>query len=551
MQARFRRTAPRAAALLLALAAPAAAQPHNHAAPATPPATLSPTTLGEVHFPVSCTPASQAAFDAAMQLQHSFWYQAARDAFRRIRDAEPDCVMAYWGEAMALLVNPFTVTTAANLRTGAALLDEAERIGAKTDREAGFIAALAALYDNDDPATHRARVAAYEAAMADLHRRFPDDPEVAIHYALALTMAAPPTDKTYARQLRSAAILEQEWQRQPQHPGIAHYLIHTYDTPALAARGVPAAERYAGIAADAPHALHMPSHIFTRVGRWEDSIATNLRSAEIARAREAVFDEIHALDYLVYGYLQTGQVEAARAVVAGLDRFETFAPPTPLFAWALTVMPARIALEREDWRTAATLTPGSRTAPLVAANTHFARAVGAARAGRPDAATPDLAALAANAEALRAADAYWAGQTETLRLAAEAWVAFARGDSAPSRSPARAQARDQALAMMREAASREDATDKHPITPGPLFPAREQLAEMLLIMARYDEARAEYEAVQRTEPRRFRAVYGAARAAEYADDPNAAYHHYRRLLEIAPNADPGLPEIESARAFLR
>lgn len=532
MPARFRRAAPRAVAILLGLAAPALGQTHDqhHAASAA--------TLGEVNFPVSCSPAAQADFDAAMKLQHSFWYDAARDAFRRLREREPDCVMAHWGEAMALLVNPFTVTTAANLRAGAALLEEAERTGARTEREAGFIAALSELYGNDDPATHRARLEAYERAMADLHRRFPDDPEVAIHYALSLTMAAAPTDKTYARQTRAAEILEREWQRQPQHPGIAHYLIHTYDTPALAARGVPAAERYAGIAADAPHALHMPSHIFTRVGRWEDSIATNLRSAETARAREAAFDEIHALDYLVYGYLQTGQVEAARRVVADLDRFESFTPPTPIFAWALTVMPARLALERGAWDTAAALTPGVRTAPLVLANTHFARAVGAARAGRPDAAEADLAALRAD-EAALAADPYWAGQTAILRLAAEAWIAFQRGDT------------DSALATMAEAARREDATDKHPITPGPLFPAREQLAEMLLLSGAHDAARLEYEAVQRTEPRRFRAVHGAARAAELAGTDDIARRHYAHLLEIAPNADAGLPEIEHARAFLR
>jgi hypothetical protein len=514
-------------------AGPAFAQTHDQHHAATAPGTL-----GDVHFPVSCTPDAQAAFDQAMKLQHSFWYQAARDAFRRVRDRDPACVMAYWGEAMALLVNPFTVTTAANLRAGRALLDEAERIGAPTEREAGFVAALSALYANDDPATHRARLEAYERAMADLHRRFPDDAEVAIFYALSLTMAALPTDKTYARQMRAADILEREWQRQPRHPGIAHYLIHTYDTPALAERGVPAAERYAGIAADAPHALHMPSHIFTRVGRWEDSIETNRRSAETARAREAVFDEIHALDYMVYGYLQTGQVEAARRVVADLDRFATWNAPSPIFAWALTVMPARVALEREAWEDAAALSAGRQAAPLVVANTHFARAVGLARAGRPDQATADIDALKAAAAALAASDAYWAEQTGILLRSAEGWAAFARGQ------------RDQALAILRDAADREARTDKHPVTPGPLFPAREQLAEMLLIMGRHAEALRDYEAVQVTEPRRFRAVHGAARAAELAGDRDTARRHYAALLQIAPHADAGLPEIVQARAFL-
>ena len=467
-----------------------AQQHHSHAQGTSPDAA----TLGEVHFPVSCTPEAQAAFDAAMKLQHSFWYQAAGEAFRRVRERDPTCVMAYWGEAMALLVNPFTVTTAANLRQGRAALAEARRIGPRSEREAGFIAALSELYGNEDPATHRTRLERYEQAMSQLYERFPDDPEVGIHYALALAMAAPPTDKTYARQLRAAEILERAWARQPQHPGIAHYLIHTYDTPALAERGVAAAERYAGIAADAPHALHMPSHIFTRIGRWEDSIETNRRSAETARERQAVFDEIHALDYMVYGYLQTGQIEAARRVVTDLGRFASWTAPAPIFAWALTVMPARFALERGAWEEAAALTPGQQTAPLVVANTHFARAVGAARTGRPDAAAADVEALKAAAAALRGSDPYWAEQTEILRLAAEAWVAFARTDH------------DQALTLMQEAAEREERTDKHPVTPGPLFPAREQRAEMLLMMGRYAEALHEYEAIQKTEPGRFRAA---------------------------------------------
>ena len=231
-------------------------QHHDHTHGGTPPA---PATLGQVHFPVSCTPEAQAAFDEAMKLQHSFWYEAAGEAFRRVRARDPDCVMAYWGEAMALLVNPFTVTTAANLRGGRALLAEARRIGAKSEREAGFIEALSELYGDEDPSRHRARVARYEEAMGRLHARFPDDSEVAIHYALALTMAAPPTDKTYAKLIRAGELLQREADRQPQHPGVQHYLIHAYDVPALAKRGLPAAERYAGPrrgrAARAAHAL--------------------------------------------------------------------------------------------------------------------------------------------------------------------------------------------------------------------------------------------------------------------------------------------------------
>jgi tetratricopeptide (TPR) repeat protein len=494
--------------------------------------------LGTVSFPVTCSPAAQADFNHAMLLQHSFWYQAAADAFRKVRETDPTCVMAYWGEALALLVNPFTVTTVANLRAGRALLAEARRIGGRSERETGLIAALSELYGNEDPAQHRARMERYEAAMAQLNQRFPDDSEIAIQYALALVMVAPPTDKTYARQIRAADILEREAERQPQHPGVAHYLIHTYDTPALAGRGVPAAERYAAIAADAPHALHMPSHIFTRVGRWEDSIETNRRSAETARAREAVFDEIHAYDYMIYGYLQTGQFDAARSVLTGLSRFDGWTAPAPIFAWGLTAMRARWPLERGAWEEAAALDTRLLNAPFVDANTHFTRAIGAARAGRPDAAATDVEALRAAASALQGRDAYWQEQVDILRIAAEGWVAFARGEQ------------EAGLALLRQAAEREARTDKHPVTPGPLMPAREQLGEMLALMGRNAEALREFEAVQQVEPRRYRAVAGAALAAEKAGDRAAARRHYEALLVIAARADTARPELVAARAFV-
>ncbi len=494
--------------------------------------------LGTVSFPVTCSPAAQADFNHAMLLQHSFWYEAAGDAFRQVRQTDPDCVTAYWGEALALLVNPFTVTTVANLRAGRVLLAEAQRRGARSEREAGLIAALSELYGNEDPNQHRARMERYEQAMAQLHGRFPDDSEIAIQYALALVMVAPPTDKTYARQIRASEILEREALRQPQHPGVVHYLIHTYDTPALASRGVPAAERYAAIAADAPHALHMPSHIFTRVGRWEDSIETNRRSAETARAREAVFDEIHAYDYMVYGYLQTGQFEAAQGVLAVLPRFDNWTPPAPIFGWGLSAMRARWPLERGAWEEAAALDTPLRNVPVVDANTHFTRAIGAARAGRPDAATTDVEALRGAAAALQGRDAYWQEQVEILRIAAEGWVAFARGEQ------------EDGLALLRQATEREARTDKHPVTPGPLMPAREQLGDMLMLMDRHAEAQREFEAVQQIEPRRYRAVAGAAQAAEKAGDRDAARRHYEALLVIAARADTARPELAAARAFV-
>jgi tetratricopeptide (TPR) repeat protein len=524
----------------LALAAGLAAGPMPSRAQATHDHThaQSGPILGEVHFPVSCSPEAQAAFDTGMKLQHSFWYQAARDAFREAAQRDPNCAMALWGQALTLLNNPFTPPVAANLREGKALLERAQAMGPRTEREAGFIAALATLFAGDDLPGHRARLQRYEEAMAALHQRLPDDPEVAILYALSLNMAAPATDKTYAKQRQAAAILEAEATRQPQHPGVAHYLIHTYDVPALASQGVPAAERYAALAADAPHALHMPSHIFTRVGRWQESIETNSRSAATARAREETFDEIHALDYMVYAYLQTGQPAAARRVLVETDRLARWTPDRPLGGYALTAMPARVALERGDWPAAAALDTRSFGVPYVDATTQFARALGAARTGQPDAATPDIAALKAGAAALAGRDAYWQEQVEIMRVAAEGWVAYARGG------------RDQALALLQEATEREARTEKHPVTPGPLAPAREQLAELLLLLDRPADAQREFEAVQQTEPRRFRAVDGAARSAVLAGDKDAARRHYTALLEIAAPAEQPNASLATAREYL-
>ncbi|MBL6081561.1 bacterial transcriptional activator domain-containing protein [Belnapia sp. T18] len=525
-----------ALALGLALGpALAQAQQHDHTHGGTPPP---PAALGTLHFPVSCTPEAQAAFDDAMKLQHSFWYQAADQAHRRVLERDPSCAMGYWGQALALLRNPFSPPPPNALPQGRALLEQAQRIGAKTEREAGFISALTFLFAGDDMPGHRARVVQYAQAMEALSGRLPDDPEVAITHALSLVMAASPTDKTYANQLRAGDILEREYTRYPQHPGISHYLIHAYDVPALAHKGIAAAERYAALAADAPHALHMPSHIFTRVGRWDDSIETNRRSAETARAREEVFDELHALDYMVYGYLQTGRSEAARRVLDEVARYAAWTPPTAIGGYALTAMPARLALEYGDWETAARLGTRRYDVPFVDATTHFARAVGAARAGRPEAAAADVEALRAAAAALQGRDAYWQEQVEILRVAAEGWVVFTRGE------------RDAGLALLREAADREGRTEKHPVTPGPLFPAREQLAEMLLMTNRHAEARREFEAVQQTEPNRFRAVYGAGRAAELAGDRDEARRHYQRLVQLAERADAPRPEIEQARAFV-
>jgi tetratricopeptide (TPR) repeat protein len=523
-----------AAALTLLLAIPAFAQDeHAHHV------------LGTVHFPVTCSTEAQAAFDEGMKLQHSFWHKAAIAKFQEALERDPSCAMAHWGQALAIIGNPFAVPSAKNLAEGLDHLEEAQRIGAKTEREAGWIEALLTFFRDHDKQDHRTRVMAFERAMGDLAARFPDDPEARIYHALSLTVSAAPTDKTYARQLRAAEILEAEWRRQPEHPGVAHYLIHTYDVPPLAEKGLAAAGRYATIAPDAPHAVHMPSHIFTRVGYWPESIASNERSAAAAREIGSVGDEIHALDYVVYAHLQMGQDEAARRIVADLGRFGDIDPARvslPIAAfYGTSAMPARLAMERGAWDEAATLETRKSPSPFLFADalTHYARAVGLARSGSPDKAASEIEALNALVKGLRdKKDAYWSEQVDIQRQVAEAWVAFARGD------------KEKALIDLRIATEREAATEKHAVTPGPLAPAREQLAEALLAMGRPGEALTEFEAVQRTEPNRFRAIYGAAHAAEMVGDRERARQHYGRLLEIVGAADTTRPEITTARTFV-
>jgi hypothetical protein len=517
------------APLLLGLAATPASVAAEHAGHPV---------LGEVHFPVTCTPEAQQAFDQAMKLQHSFWYEAAHDGFSDVLQRDPECAMAYWGIAMTLLTNPFSPPPAKNLPEGWAALEQARQLGAKSEREADYIAALSAFYRDADTTDHRTRVMAYEQAMAELHARHPDDSEAAIYYALALNVAALPSDKTYAKQLQAAEILEAEVVRQPDHPGVVHYLIHTYDYPALAERGLKAAERYAKLAASAPHALHMPAHIFTRLGYWDRSIETNRRSAEVARAGKDMNAELHARDYMVYAYLQTGRDEAARQAIAEALQFSGAESASPAGPFALAAMPARFAMERGAWEEAASLAPQPSKYAFANAMTHFARAVGLARSGRPEAAAADLEALQQLADGLRASNAYWAEQVDIQHMAATAWIAHAEGRH------------DDALAMMRKAAEIESGTEKHALTPGPLAPAREQLAVMLLAADRPADALKEFEAVQQVEPNRFRALAGAGRAAELIGDRAAAKQYYGQIVELMASADTSRPEIEVARAFV-
>ncbi|WP_421991790.1 tetratricopeptide repeat protein [Roseococcus sp.] len=495
-------------------------------------------TLGMVNFPVTCSPAAQADFNHGMLLQHSFWYQVAGAAFRQVRQQDPGCTMSYWGEALTLLTNPYSLPLPQNLRQGRALLEEAARLGARSPREGAYIEALALVFAGDNPPGHRARLAAYRDAMGRLHERFPDDKEAMIQYALLLGVAAAPNDRSHADPLRGATLLERELPLQPEHPGIVHYLIHLYDYPALADRGVSAAERYGSLAADAPHALHMPSHIYTRVGRWADSIESNSRAAEVALRSGEADDTLHAYDYMVYAYLQTGRDEAARAAMERALAAPFSGPTRNAYAFAMAAMPARYVLERGAWAEAAALRPRPEANFLYTeALTHFARAIGLARAGRPGEAGDDIAALNRIAHALEGRDAYWAEQVAIQRDAAAGLREFMAGRQ------------EEGLAALRAAADREGRTDKHVVTPGPLAPAREIYAEALLEAGQAGAALAEFEAVQRTEPRRFRAIAGAARAAMAAGRPDQARQHYATLLDLA-EAGSSRAEVVAARAYL-
>jgi Tfp pilus assembly protein PilF len=499
-----------------------------------------PENLGKVHFETSCNTDAQQHFDQAMLYQHSFWYRASQKSFEDVLKADPECAIAYWGIALSLLYNPHVAPPAKNLAEGAAALEKGKAGGAKTQRERDYIDALGAMYADYDKVDHRTRVLAYLKAMEQLAQRYPDDDEAQIYYALALNVAAPPADKTYANQLKGAAILEKIWVRQPEHPGVAHYLIHLYDTPALAEKGLAAARRYAKVAPGAAHAQHMPSHIFTRVGYWQESIASNIESGRVAKDAADFHDQLHSMDYLVYAYLQLGQDSKAKAVLENMNRVtgftETFLPGP----YALAVSPARYAIERGDWKAAAGLQV--RPSPLanVQAITYFARALGAARSINPEAAKIDIAKLAELRDKLRdAKDGYWSEQVDIQWQVATAWVLYAEGK------------RDDALHAMSAAADAEDKTEKHPVTPGVPKPARELYGVMLLDSGNAEEALTAFEATLKKEPNRLGAYVGAATSAEKAGDKAKAKDYYEKIVAIADGADNSRTEVADARAYLK
>ena len=498
--------------------------------------------LGTVHFSVSCSVDAQRQFDRALSMLHSFWYPQGLEAFAAITTTEPACAMAYWGIAISARANPLAGSPdAAALERGRQAIEKAKGAAARTPREGDYIAAMDAYYRDWETRDYRTRVLAYETAMEQLSGRYPDDSEAALFYALAINEAVTvlPADKSYSRPLKAGQILERVLATQPDHPGALHYLIHTYDFPSLAARGLPAAERYADVAPSAPHALHMPSHVYSMLGMWQESIRSNQAALGVAKTY------VHAMDFMVYAYLQGAQDREAKRLVDESSALQgTQAAPatrSPTGAvlgvhTAYAAIPARYALERGQWAEARALrmTPAF---PAADAITYFARAMGAARSGDPAAARQEIGHLEALRDALKQ-DAYWAEQVDIQRLAAEAWTAHASGKN------------NEALKLMQAAAEREDASEKHVAMENRLWPMRELLGELLLVLKQPAPALRAFEQSFKSAPNRFRGNYGAAKAAEGLGDRARARQYYEKLVALSALADGNRPELTEARAFL-
>ena len=530
------------AGFVLALAARCLAQEHQHG---------NSEKLGTVHFATSCNEVAQKEFNRAVALLHSFQFSRAIEGFNAVLGEDATCGIAYWGTALSDWSNPFAtgMKDKSQLQAGRESAERGKTVGAKTERERAYLGAVGKLYSDYEGTPQRARLIAYRDAMGEVAAKYPEDHEAQIFYALAIAASEDPADKTYAGRLKAGAILEKLFEQEPAHPGLAHYIIHTYDVPALAGRALVAARRYSKIAPDAPHALHMPSHTFTRTGYWQDSIDSNIAAAAAARREGQTAEELHASDYEIYAYLQTGQDEAARRIVDSLpeiaSRFDPKAvisgagsPSTGYFA--LAAIPARYALERREWKQAAQLTQLETPFPHTEAMTWFARGLGAGQLGQAQAARESVAALKQIRERLlKAGENYWAQQVEIEELEVGAWAALAEGK------------KEEALRQMKSAAGLEDGTEKSAVTPGPLAPARELLGEMLLEMKEPAQALEQFEATLTKEPGRLRALYGAGRAAQLSGKREASQKYFGELLKVCGRADkPGRAEIlEAQRAI--
>jgi tetratricopeptide (TPR) repeat protein len=495
--------------------------------------------LGTVHFQISCNEVAQRRFDRAMRYQHSYWYLPAKDVFEEVLKADPDCAMAHWGIALTLLDNPHNPIPQPNLAPGLAAVEKAKAMNAKTERERDYIDAMLLMYGDYDKLSHRQRILKFRDAQEKMAAKYSDDDEAQIAYAITLNTSADLNDKTHAQQLKGAAILEPISRRLPRHPGVTHYLIHLYDYPEMANKGLEAANRYAQVAPAAPHAQHMPSHIYTRVGYWKESIDSNIASVKAAKVEKSVGNYLHAQDYMVYAYLQLGQDKQARDVIDDMLKESDFKTTVLGAHYARAASPARYAIERGDWNAASQLAVHQSPFAYAMAISHFARALGAARSDKPQAAEPDVAKLTELRDKLRESkDAYWAEIVDIQRRVAAAWVLHAQGKH------------DEALDAMSAAADAEDKIEKHVVTPGPLAPARELYGEMLLDRGKAKEALAAFEATKTKEPNRFRGYLGAAEAAAKLGDKATAKANYEKLLALTAGSNSERPEVAAATKFM-
>jgi tetratricopeptide (TPR) repeat protein len=526
------------AGFLLMLATSCLAQEHQHATGEK---------LGVVHFGTSCKAHVQNEFDRAAALLHSFQFRRAIEGFNAVLAQDTTCGIAYWGIALSDWSNPFAagMKDMGQLQAGRESVERGKAAGAKTERERAYLAAVAKLYNDFETTPQQARLVAYRDAMQKIAAEYPDDHEAQIFYALSISASEDLADKTYAGRLKAGAILEKLFEQQPDHPGLAHYIIHTYDVPPLAGRALVAARRYSEIAPDAPHALHMPSHTFTRTGYWQESIDSNLAAAAAARREGQTAEELHASDYEIYAYLQQGQDLAARKILDSLPEIASRFDPKAVISgagspsvgyFALAAIPAGYALERQDWKQSTQLTLHETPFPYTDAITWFARGLGAARQGHAPAANESAAALQQIRERLsKASENYWARQVEIQEVGVRAWAALAEGK------------KEEALRQMKAAAELENGTEKSAVTPGPLAPARELLGEMLLEMNEPAQALEQFEETLKKEPGRFNALYGAAHAAQLSGNSEASQEYFRELLNVCIHADrPGRPELTEA-----
>ena len=498
------------------------------------PGLAQPEKLGKVTFPTSCDSRVQGQFERGVAMLHSYWFTEARKVFDAVLQQDPKCAIAYWGLAVNYLGNTLaSAPSAKDLIAASEGLEKARAVGVKTQRERDWIEAIGAYYRDHDKIPLNARLAAYTKSMEQMTQRYPDDFEAWTYYALTLQASAPKNDKTYGNQLKSAEILERLFKQNPEHPGVAHYLVHAYDYPPLADQGIRIAGLYARIAPAAPHARHMPSHIYSMVGMWEESIASNRSALEVQP------DYHHATDFMVYAHLQLAQDAKAKAlvdVIAALPRGEY-----PILAnfTAVAAIPARYALERADWAGAAALPVSSTGRAMADSLSRFARGLGMARNGDLAGAKREVQALQELRSALEKSNqSYWGDRTEEQILAVSAWVAYAEG------------ARDPAVKLMRAAADGEDGSVKHVAMENRLYPMRELLGELLLQIGQPAAALREFEASIKENPNRYRGLHGAARAAEAAGDRQKAVGYFEKLVALSGKADTTRGELAPAKAFL-